>query len=137
VRNQRLNAPQVTQQLEPGGSGLQSNAHPHGEAVWGTLWSGHVADREATVKNCGVAVAMLQGHSWAPTPSNGWRVNVGTIPSVPLPASSQLVGGKARCRLMLAGWGGGPVVVRGRESRSHGEGVQCVRSRNADRGGRW
>jgi RNA-directed DNA polymerase len=77
VRNQRLNAPQETQQLEPGGSGLQSNAYPHGSAVWGTLRSGHVAGREATVKACGVAVAMLQGHSWTPTPSNGWRVNVG------------------------------------------------------------
>lgn len=86
---------------------------------------------------CGVAVAMLQGHSWAPTPLNGWRVNVGTILSVPSPASSQLVGGKVRCRLMLTRWGGGPVVVRGRESRSHGEGVQCVRSGTADRGGRW
>ena len=86
---------------------------------------------------CGVAVAMLQGHSWAPTPLNGWRVNVGTILSVPPPVSSQLVGGKVRCRLMLTRWGGGPVVVRGRESRSHGEGVQCVSSGTADRGGRW
>ena len=40
------------------------------------------------MKVCGVAVAMLQGHSWAPTPSNGSRVNVGTIPAVPSPASS-------------------------------------------------
>ena len=83
---------------------------------------------------CGVAVAMLQGHSWAPTPSNGSTVNVGTIPAVPSPASSLLVGGKACRRLMLPGWGGGPVVVRGRESRSHGEGVQRVRSNEADRG---
>ena len=83
---------------------------------------------------CGVAMAMLQGHSWAPTPSNGSTVNVGTIPAVPSPASSLLVGGKARRRLMLPGWGGGPVVVRGRESRSHGEGVQRVRSNEADRG---
>ena len=97
---------------------------------------GDVADREATVKACGVAVARLQGHSWAPTPSKGSRVNVGTIPAVPSPASSQLVGGKARRRLMPSGWGGGPVVVRGRESRSHGEGVQRVRGINADRGGR-
>ena len=29
VRNQRLNASQVSHQLEPGGSGLDSNAHPH------------------------------------------------------------------------------------------------------------
>ncbi len=98
---------------------------------------GDVADREATVKVCGVAVAMLQGHSWAPTPSNGSGVNVGTIPAVPDPGSSQLSGGKARRRLMLSGWGGGPVVVRGRESRLHGEGVQRDRSLQAFPGGRW
>ena len=86
---------------------------------------------------CGVSVAMLQGHSWGPTLSNGWEVNVGTIPPVPSPASNLLVGGKACCRLMPVGWGGGPVVVRGRESRSHGEGVQCVLSQTPDHGGRW
>jgi|GEM_PF-3353268 len=86
---------------------------------------------------CGVVVAGLQGHSWAPTASKGSRVNVGTILSVPFPASGQLVGGNARRQRMLAGWGGGPVVVRTRESRAHGEGVQPVRSINADRGGRW
>jgi len=134
VRNQRLNAPQGRSQLKPGGSGLVSNAHPRGDAVRGTLGPVDVAGREATVNACGVAVAMLQGHSWAPTPSNGSTVNVGTIPAVPSPASSLLVGGKARRRLMLPGWGGGPVVVRGRESRSHGEGVQRVRSNEADRG---
>ena len=68
------------------------------------------------------AVAMLWGHSWTPTLSNGWEMNVGTIPPVPSPANTPLVGGKACCRLMPVGWGGGPVVVRGRESRSHGEG---------------
>jgi hypothetical protein len=134
VRNQRLNAPQELYQLKPGGSGLVSNAHPDGIAVRGTPWPVDVAGREATVNACGVAVAMLQGHSWAPTPSNGSTVNVGTIPAVPSPVSSLLVGGKVRRRLMLPGWGGGPVVVRGRESRSHGEGVQRVRSNEADRG---
>jgi len=89
------------------------------------------------VKVCGVAVAMLQGHSWAPTPSNGSTVNVGTISAVPSPASILLVGGKARRRPMLPRWGGGPVVVRGRESRSHGEGVQRVRSNQSSAGGRW
>jgi hypothetical protein len=134
VRNQRLNAPQEMYQLKPGGSGLVSSAHPNGHAVRGTPWPVDVAGREATVNACGVAVAMLQGHSWAPTPSNGSTVNVGTIPAVPSPTSSLLVGGKARRRLMLPGWGGGPVVVRGRESRSHGEGVQRLRSNEADRG---
>ena len=47
---------------------------------------------------CGVAVAMLQGHSWASTLSNGWEVNVGTIPPVPSPAGILPTGGKACCR---------------------------------------
>ena len=59
---------------------------------------------------CGVAVAMLQGHSWTPTLSNGWKVNVGTIPPVPSPAGIVPVGGKVRCWLMPVGWGGGPEV---------------------------
>jgi len=90
-----------------------------------------VAGREATRKACGVLVAKPQGQSWAPHPSNGSRVNVGTILTVPFPASGLLVGGKARRRPMLLGWGGGLVVVRGRESRSHGEGAQQVRSDQA------
>ena len=133
VRNQRLNAPQEIHQLEPGGYGLESSAHPPRRATPGL---DYVAGREATVKVCGVAVAMLQGHSWSPIPSNGQGVNVGTTSAVPSPASRQLVGGKARRRLMPPGWGGGPVVVRGRESRPHGEGAQRVRSINADCGGR-
>ena len=104
---------------------------------WGTLRLGDVAGREAMVNACGVAVARLQGHSWAPTPSKGSRVNVGTIHAVPFPASSLLVGGKICRRSMPSGWGGGPVVVRARESRAHGEGVQRVRSTIVERGGRW
>ena len=93
MRNQRLNASQDTHQLEPDGSGLGCNAHPHGVVVWGTLWPVRFAGREVTVNACGVAVTMLQEQSWAPTPSNGPKVNVGTIPAVPFPASSLLVGG--------------------------------------------
>jgi len=63
-------------------------------------------------------------------------VNVGTILAVPSPASGPLVGGKTRRRLMPLGWDGGPVVVRGRESRLHGEGVQRVCSCRVERGGR-
>lgn len=84
---------------------------------------------------CGVVVAMRQGHSWAPNRMSGHAVNVGTDPTVPSPACG--LGGKARRRLMPSGWGGGSVVVRGRESRPHGEGVQWDRSRRAWRGGRW
>ena len=62
---------------------LGCNAHPYGSAGRGTSGPGDAASREATVKDCGVAVAKLQGHSWAPTPSKGSRVNVGTTSSVP------------------------------------------------------
>ncbi len=150
MRNQRLNAPQETLQLESGRSGLVSSAYPHDrlvvarleggashDVVRGTPGLGDVAGREATVNVYGVAVAMLQGHSWAPTPSNGSAVNVGTIAAVPSPHGILLCGGKARRRLMPPWWGGGPVVVRGRESRPHGEGVQRVRSNRASSGGRW
>ena len=94
------------------------------------------------MKACGVAVAMLQEHSWMPTLSNGWRVNVGTIPAAPGPSLLWRLGGKARRQLMLPEWGGGPVVVRGRESRLHaslpgaGEGVQHTRSDQTNQGGR-
>jgi hypothetical protein len=89
------------------------------------------------MKGCGVIVAMLQGHSWTPTPSSGWKVNVGTDPLVPPCRSLEMAEGKARCQPMPTGRGGGPVVVRGRESRSHGEGVQRARSQSALCGGRW
>jgi hypothetical protein len=85
---------------------------------------------------CGVVVAKLQGHSWAPTPSNGSRVNVGTIPIVPPCHAVSVMGGKVHRRLTRSGWGGGPVVVRAQESCAHGEGVQRVRSINAKREGR-
>ena len=145
MRNQRLNASQA--------NSTSSNLADLGWAAARTrirIWCGELLGRlavvglEATVKVCGVAVAMLQGQSWAPHPSNGSRVNVGTIPAVPAPASMMLAGGKARRRLMLPGWGGGLVVVAGvttghggRESRPQGEGVQQVRSMQAERGGRW
>ena len=101
VRNQRLNAPQETLQLESGGSGLVSNAHPLGDVGWGTAWLGDVAGREATVKVCGVVVAMVQGHSWVPIPSKGSRMNVGTVPALPDDRRRQRrtgAGGRMACR---------------------------------------
>jgi hypothetical protein len=44
--------------------------------------------------------------------------------------------GKARCRLVRAGRGGVRVVVRGRESRSHGKGGQQDRNMRSRSGGR-
>jgi hypothetical protein len=96
------------------------------------------AGLEATGKGCGVPVARLPGNSWAPIPSTGHMVNVGTTRRSPSPPAGQAGGGQARRWLLVAGWGGVPVVVRGRESRPHGKGGQQVRSRGAGRpGGRW
>ena len=133
ARNQRRKAPQAkTTSSKPDRSGLGSNAHPTGTTGWRTPWLGDVAGREAMVKDCGVAMARLQGHSWPPTPLKGSRVNVGTTSSAPA-----IMAGKTCRRLTPAKWGGGPVVVRARESRVHGKGVQCVRSAEARRGDRW
>ena len=139
VRNQRLKAPQES----PPAPNLSDMGWVVARTCMtvvvlrGTPRPIDVVGLEAMAKFCGVAMAMLQGHSWAPTPSKGSRVNVGTISPVPLPLSSVLIGGRVRRRPESARWGGGPVVVRDRESRLHGEGVQRVRSIDAYRGGRW
>jgi hypothetical protein len=89
---------------------------------WGGRLRGRhfVAGAEAMGKVCGVLVARLQGQSWGAAPVDRSAMNVGTI--LGLPAA----GGQARCRLLAPGWGGAFVVVRGRESRSHGEGRQRI-----------
>ena len=133
ARNQRRKAPQAkTSSSNLTDRGWVATRTRLASAGRGTLWPVNVAGREATVKDCGVAVARLQGHSWAPTPLKGSRVNVGTTSSVPA-----ITAGKTCRRSMPAKWGGGPVVVRARESRVHGEGVQCARSIDARRGVRW
>ena len=60
-------------------------------------------------------------------------VNVGSAPCAP---GCWWQSGKARCRLMRVGRGGGRVVVRGRESRPRGEGGQQDRSMKRWSGGR-
>ena len=60
-------------------------------------------------------------------------VNVGSAPCAP---GCWWQPGKARCRLTGAGRGGVRVVVRARESRSHGEGGQQDRSNRSRSGGR-
>ena len=133
ARNQRQKAPQAkTTSSNLADRGWVATRTWLASAGRGTLRPVDIAGREATVKNCGVTVARLQGHSWAPTPLKGSRVNVGTTSSVPA-----VMVGKTCRRSTPTKWGGGPVVVRARESRVHGEGVQCARSIDARRGGRW
>lgn len=92
------------------------------QRAWRTLWSVNVAGQEATMKVCGVVVAIPQEHNWAPRLSNGLRVNVGTTSSTPSPLNIQLSGGKTSRRSISMTWGGGLVLVGGRESRPRAKG---------------
>jgi len=60
------------------------------------------------------------GEKLGAAPVDRSAMNVGTIPGLPAWC------GQARCRLWASGWGGAFVVVRGRESRPHGEGRQRI-----------
>jgi len=57
-------------------------------------------------------------------PADRSTTNMGTLPFLPLPACGQHVGGQGHRHPMGAVGGGAVVVVRGRESRPHGEGRQ-------------
>ena len=75
------------------------------------------------MKACGVVVAMVQGHSWVPIPSKGSRMNVGTVRLSRTAAASGVPGWVDAWPVDRVGRGGGPVVLRGRESRPLGEGA--------------
>ena len=71
-------------------------------------------------------------------PVNRNIVNVGTLPGRPPYCTTSVVGGQADRQLMTGVGGGAFVVVRGRESRPHGEGRQRDCSGGIGRlGGRW
>ena len=65
-------------------------AHPSGFGSAGNFWAGMwMSVWEATVKCCGVAVAMPQGQSWAPPSSSESSVNTGTVSASALPPRYQ------------------------------------------------
>jgi hypothetical protein len=123
-------------QLQPDGYGLGCDADPHAH-VRKTPGSTDVVDQrghgESLRRNRGEVAGAKLGTYLV----ERFKVNVGTISMVPSPASRALADGKICRRSRPPRWGGGVVVVRGQESWLHGEGLQCVRSVNADRGGRW
>lgn len=99
--------------------GLLGSATP--TSVDGGRSGGH---GESLRRNRGEAA----GEELGTDPIDWLMVNVGTILGSPSPPHVRCGGGQARCRLKALGWDGGPVVVRGRESRPHGEGVQRTSS---------
>jgi len=126
VRMQKpvVEPPQERDRLEPGGSGPGSSARP---SRWATPTVGCDARRgghgEGLRRNRGEAA----GEELGTDPVERLMVNVGTATGSPSLRASQAGSGKA-CRRLMARWrDGGSVVVRGRESRLHGEGTQRVR----------
>ena len=87
---------------------------------------------------CGFGGGEAVAEELGADPANRDTVNVGTLVGSPYPPPGQGGGGQAHRQLMAGRGGGGSVVVRGRESRPHGEGTQRVRSRcDGTPGGRW
>jgi hypothetical protein len=84
------------------------------------------AGGEVTVKVCGVGVAMLPGQSWVTYLVDRFLGERGNRLWSPCLPASRVGGGQVRCQLWAGRWGGGPVVVRARERRVHGEGDQQV-----------
>ncbi|CAO5226488.1 hypothetical protein FAGKG844_1000004 [Frankia sp. AgKG'84/4] len=132
-----IKASQAVHQLKSGGYGLGCGAHPG----WfsGELLNRFTYDRrEATVKVCGVAVAMPQGQELGASSVDRLSIERGNRPASVRSSAVVVGGGIDASSVEGAGRGGGPVVVRGRESRPHGEGGQQARGEDAGMpGGRW
>jgi putative transposase len=75
------------------------------------------------------------GEKLGTNPVDRSAVNVGTTSGLPFPPTSQVGGGQARRQLLAPRWDGVLVVVRGRESRLHGEGGQRDRSNGTGKPG--
>jgi hypothetical protein len=118
----------IVHQLKSGGYGLGCGAHL-GWMVQGTPELVVVAGREAIGKACGVPVARPLGWQLGTDPVDRNQVNVGTYLALPSPPASQIGNGQVCRPLWMPGRGGAAGVVRGRESRPHGQGRQRDRSR--------
>ena len=84
-------------------------------------------DREATVKCCGVAVAMPQGIELGSSLVERIAVNTGTVLVLPAATRPAWRVGWAHRRLIGPGRGGAAVVVGAWESHAQGEGWQRLR----------
>jgi hypothetical protein len=134
VQKPVVEPPQVQNRLQSGGYGPDSNARPDvgdSEAGEPGRWGG---PRESLRRTDGD----VAGEKLGASPVERSTVNVGTVPVPPFPPAIQVGGGQARGQLLGQGSGRALVVVRGRESRLHGEGEQSTRRCGVGRsGGRW
>jgi hypothetical protein len=107
------------------------NGRADSEADLACRWGGH---GESLRRNRGDAAGAKLDAGLI----NRFSVNTGTIPCCSRCPGSQPGGGIDALSVEGTGWGGGPVVVRPRERRGHGEGGQQVSSKDAGMpGGRW
>src|SRR5262245_5662370 len=104
----------------------------HAHCTWATPTSSLIprsgGHGESLRRTRGEAARGIVGHH----PTDRCMVNMGTILALPSLRSTRASGGKVRCRLMAPEGDGALVVVRGRESRLHGEGGQQFRSRGME-----
>ena len=129
--------PQALHRLQPGGYGPGRSARrfrPLGTTTPTPVFNGRPGGSgEGLRRNRSEAA----GEELGAYPVNGCAVNTGTIPTPPSSPPNRSGSGQARRRPVAPGWGGGSVVVRGRESRLHGEGSQQIsRVANGMPGGR-
>jgi hypothetical protein len=124
--------------LKPRKRGVGSNLVDMGRCAarghrwWSTPKPVDSAGGEATLKVCGVGVAMLPGHELGTSLVDRSRGERGNRPRSLLASVGQAEAeGQVRRRLTAGGRDGGLVVVRGRESRLHGEGDQQTRRKDA------
>jgi hypothetical protein len=121
VQEPAVEPPQERDRLEPGGSGPGSSARPPSVGDSDVGCDGRPGGHGESLRRSRGEAA---GEELGTNPVERLMVNVGTAARSPYLLASQAGGGKA-CRRLMAWWrGGGPVVVRGRESRLHGEGAQ-------------
>ena len=132
----RRGVTRVNQWLNPLKRGTGSNLVDVGRAAAGA--DRLMGMRESATASNVVAVGhgeglrrtrvVAAGEELGADPADWHMVNAGTVPVPPVLVPIQGPGGQAHRQLRALERGGGPVVVRVRESRTHGEGAQRVRS---------
>src|SRR5262249_42009730 len=122
-----MEPPQVEHRLEPGGSGPVSSAWQRRRAALPTSARSRVGGSGGHGEGLGRSRGEAAGEELDAYPVERRMVNVGTVAEPPNLPANRTGNGKARCQLTARRRGGALVVVRGRESRPHGEGGQRVR----------
>jgi hypothetical protein len=133
--NQWSNPLKRLPRLQPGGYGPASSARLPNDRVGDSAVGDSVRRSGGHEEGLRRTRGEAAGEQLGTTSANRCMVNAGTLLGSPFPPASQAGGGQARCRLLALGGDGAAVVVRGRESRPHGEGRQQVRSGGTGRPG--